>query len=57
MVVTRSVAVPLLLDGNQLLDYLELERGYRKAKKAVVGHLVQTYRGKKAKLLQGVGRG
>ncbi|MGC8973436.1 MAG: hypothetical protein ACP5KY_04440, partial [Thermoproteus sp.] len=25
MVVRRSVAVPLLLDGNQLLDYLELE--------------------------------
>ncbi|MGC9050556.1 hypothetical protein, partial [Pyrobaculum sp.] len=48
MVVARSVAVPLLLDGNQFLDFLELEKAYRKAKKAVVEHLVQTYGGKRA---------
>ncbi|MGB9706004.1 MAG: hypothetical protein ACPL3C_11180, partial [Pyrobaculum sp.] len=46
--VARSVAVPLLLDGNQFLDFLELEKAYRKAKKAVVEHLVQTYGGKRA---------
>ncbi|WP_428495305.1 hypothetical protein, partial [Pyrobaculum sp.] len=46
--VTRSVAVPLLLDGNQLLDYLELERGYRKAKQLVVDYLVRNYGGRRA---------
>ncbi|MGC9050407.1 zinc ribbon domain-containing protein [Pyrobaculum sp.] len=44
----RSVAVPLLLDGNQFLDYLELERAYRRAKKAVVEYLVQNYGGRRA---------
>jgi hypothetical protein len=43
MVVRRSVAVPLLLDGNQLLDYLELERRYRKVKQLVVDYLVEKY--------------
>ncbi|MGC9169527.1 MAG: hypothetical protein ACP5HD_02130 [Thermoproteus sp.] len=45
MVVRRSVAVPLLLDGNQLLDYLELERAYRKAKQMTVDYLVEKYGG------------
>ncbi|MGB9705853.1 MAG: hypothetical protein ACPL3C_10415, partial [Pyrobaculum sp.] len=44
----RSVAVPLLLEGNQFLDYLELERAYRRAKKAVVEYLVQNYGGRRA---------
>ncbi|MGC9051959.1 zinc ribbon domain-containing protein [Pyrobaculum sp.] len=48
MVVRRSVAVPLLLDANQLLDYLELERGYRRAKQMALDYLVQTYGGKRA---------
>ncbi|MGC9117743.1 MAG: transposase [Thermoproteus sp.] len=48
MVVRRSVAVPLLLDGNQLLDYLELERAYKKAKRYVVSYLVERYGGKRA---------
>jgi transposase len=48
VVVRRSVAVPLLLDANQLMDYLELERGYRKAKQLVVDYLVQNYKGGKA---------
>jgi transposase len=48
MVVRRSVAVPLMLDANQLLDFLELERGYRRAKQMVVEYLVQTYGGKRA---------
>jgi IS605 OrfB family transposase len=48
MAVRRSVAVPLLLDGNQLLDFLELERGYRKVKQMVVEYLVRSYKGEKA---------
>ncbi|WP_158307121.1 hypothetical protein [Pyrobaculum ferrireducens] len=48
MVVRRSVAVPLLLDGSQLLDYLKLERIYRLAKKVVVEYLVQSYNGRSA---------
>jgi len=47
MVVRRSVAVPLLLDANQLLDYLELERGYRRAKQLVIDHLVEKYGGRR----------
>ncbi|MGC8973829.1 MAG: hypothetical protein ACP5KY_06445, partial [Thermoproteus sp.] len=46
--VRRSVAVPLLLDANQLLDYLELERAYRKAKQMTVDYLVQNYKGRRA---------
>ncbi|MGB9704129.1 MAG: transposase [Pyrobaculum sp.] len=46
--VRRSVAVPLLLDGNQFLDFLELERGYKKAKRLVVEYLVQNYKGRSA---------
>ncbi|MGC9119092.1 MAG: zinc ribbon domain-containing protein [Thermoproteus sp.] len=46
--VRRSVAAPLLLDGNQYLDFLELERAYRKAKQAVVDYLVQNYKGRRA---------
>ncbi|MGC9119489.1 MAG: hypothetical protein ACP5I3_10970, partial [Thermoproteus sp.] len=48
MVVARSVAVPLLLDGNQFLDYLELERAYRRAKQMTVDYLVRSYGGKRA---------
>ncbi|MGC9050058.1 hypothetical protein [Pyrobaculum sp.] len=48
MATTGSVAVPLLLDGNQLLEYLELEGAYRLAKKAVVDSLVQNYGGRRA---------
>jgi len=48
MVARRSVAVPLLLDANQFLDYLELERGYRKAKQFVVDYLVRSYGGERA---------
>jgi hypothetical protein len=48
VVARRSVAVPLLLDGNQFLDFLELEWGYRRAKQMVVEYLVQTYGGKRA---------
>jgi IS605 OrfB family transposase len=40
--------VPLLLGGNQYLDYLELEKGYRKAKRYVVDYLIQNYKGEKA---------
>ncbi len=40
----RSVAVPLLLDGNVLADYLELERKYRQAKQTVLDYLVERYR-------------
>jgi hypothetical protein len=40
--------VPLLLDGNQLLDFLMLERAYRKAKRAAVEYLVQNYGGRRA---------
>ena len=40
----RSVAVPLLLDGNALADYLELESKYRQAKQAVLDYLVERYR-------------
>jgi len=47
-VARRSVATPLLFDANQLLDYLELERGYRKAKQLVVDYLVRSYGGKRA---------
>ncbi|MGC9170631.1 MAG: hypothetical protein ACP5HD_07800, partial [Thermoproteus sp.] len=48
MVAVRSVAVPLLLDGNQLLDFLELERAYRKAKRMAVDYLVRSYKGRRA---------
>jgi transposase len=48
MAVRRSVAVPLLLDGNQLLDFLELERAYRRAKQMVIDYLVRSYKGGKA---------
>ncbi len=48
MAVVRSVAVPLLLDGNQLLDFLELERGYKRAKRLAVDYLVRSYKGGKA---------
>jgi IS605 OrfB family transposase len=48
MVARRSVAVPLLLDANQLLDFLELERGYKRVKRLVVDYLVQNYKGGKA---------
>jgi hypothetical protein len=48
------VAVPLLLDGNQCLDYLELERRYKRAKQLAVSYLVERYGGQ---LLQGVERG
>ncbi|MGB9704716.1 MAG: hypothetical protein ACPL3C_04650 [Pyrobaculum sp.] len=48
MATTGSTAVPLLLDGNQLLDFLMLERAYRKAKRAAVGYLVQSYGGRRA---------
>ncbi len=50
MVARRSVAVPLMLDANQLLDYLELERGYRKAKQLVVDYLVRNYGGEEVSL-------
>jgi IS605 OrfB family transposase len=40
--------VPLLLDGNRLLDYLELEKAYKRAKRYVVEYLVEKYGGKKA---------
>ncbi|AET31517.1 hypothetical protein [Pyrobaculum ferrireducens] len=45
MVARRSVAVPLLLDGNQFLDFLELEKGYRKVKRMAVEYLVEKYGG------------
>ncbi len=48
MAATGSVAVPLLLDGNQFLDFLVLERAYRKAKRAAVEYLVQNYGGRRA---------
>jgi transposase len=48
LVIRRSVAVPLLLDGSQFLDYLELERAYRRVKQAIVDYLVEKYGGKRA---------
>ncbi|MGB9705109.1 MAG: hypothetical protein ACPL3C_06635 [Pyrobaculum sp.] len=39
------MAVPLLLDGNQYLDYLELERRYKRAKQLAVSYLVERYGG------------
>ena len=41
--VRRSVAVSLLLDGNALADYLELERRYRQAKQTALNYLVERY--------------
>ncbi|MGC8584453.1 MAG: hypothetical protein ACP5MH_12120, partial [Thermoproteus sp.] len=46
--VARSVAVPLLLDANQYLDFLELEKAYRKAKQLAIDYLVENYKGGKA---------
>jgi len=47
-VARRSVAVPLLLDASQPLDYLELEGAYRPAKKAVVDCLAHNGDGRRA---------
>ncbi|AET34193.1 hypothetical protein [Pyrobaculum ferrireducens] len=48
MAATGSAAVPLLLDGNQFLNFLVLKRAYRRAKRAVVEYLVQNYGGRRA---------
>lgn len=42
--VRRSVAVPLLFDGNSLADFLELERAYKLAKQIVLDYLVEGYK-------------
>ena len=43
-VVRRSVAVPLLFDGNSLADFLELERAYKLAKQTVLDYLAERYK-------------
>jgi IS605 OrfB family transposase len=45
-VVRRSVAVPLLFDGNSLADFLELERAYKLAKQTVLDYLAERYKGR-----------